>query len=242
MSGPPEHPGNALGVDRLQGSPRADGGANGSRATSPRRAQAGWPPARASRRGWPRSRVRRRRADRGHRAARRARLRGRPVSSRRCRGGHCGATPRWAVAVAGRRAGATPRSAPSPRSGGTSPARARSSSPRPPTATSTISSAAPRTPRSRCATRSSRWRLTWPFRPSLADGRKGEVARANSAYEDACVLFNSMISTRPRYVARCATRRRRRRGARVRGGEQGSRSPSAPAGTPSPVARCATTS
>src|ERR671911_202157 len=25
------------------------------------------------------------------------------------------------------------------------------------------------------------------------------------AYEDACVLFNSMITTRPRYVARCAS-------------------------------------
>jgi FAD/FMN-containing dehydrogenase len=27
----------------------------------------------------------------------------------------------------------------------------------------------------------------------------------SSAYEDACVLFNSMIDTRPRYVARCAS-------------------------------------
>ena len=25
------------------------------------------------------------------------------------------------------------------------------------------------------------------------------------AYEDACVLFNAMITTRPRYVARCAS-------------------------------------
>ena len=25
------------------------------------------------------------------------------------------------------------------------------------------------------------------------------------AYEDACVLFNAMITTRPRYVARCST-------------------------------------